>query len=263
MRTYFIHFLESAYLRQREANPRFSKHAFARKLGLDPALLIALLAGRRKPTVKMAQKILSRMKLENPFQEEALILSVVAEKFSPSEGLPQRTEKDGEYPSSWLDHAVQVLLKPSPHRNSKAEVAANLGVSQRQLAPVLARMERQGFLKQERHTVVLLDGGSYFYKGEGNKDLDKLQMEYIMKSIQAYDKNAEGPLKIMGTTFTCNPEKLTEGVKLIREFVWKLGAFLEDPNSKYVYRLNTQLFPLTQLSAEESALLLRKQKKQI
>lgn len=246
MKSYFIRFLQAELDLIREKNPRFSQRAFARKLNLDPSLLLALLAGRRVPTVKIAKKIVARLKIENPFLEEALLLSVVDPKYGAYESVafPKLVEA-GEDPCSWMDHAVLALVKAPPAKNSKSEIAKLLGVSTQELAPVLERMERQGILKQAGPCVVLLEEDSLRYKGVGNAALDKMQTEYIAKAAEVYQKDPTGRLQILGSTIACNEDRLNEAAKMTRAFVMKLVKFLEDKDSNVVYRINTQLFPVS------------------
>ena len=67
-----------------------------------------------------------------------------------------------------------------------------------------------------------------------------------MKAIDSLEKDPIDVRDMSGITMAISTRKLPEARKLIMDFRRKLCAFLEDGHKDAVYRLNVQLFPLSQ-----------------
>lgn len=81
-----------------------------------------------------------------------------------------------------------------------------------------------------------------------NAALRETLRQCILKALESLEKHSVTKRDMSGITMAVSVERLPEARRMIQEFRRNLSTFLEDGPKDSVYRLNVQLFPLTEES---------------
>lgn len=237
-------------LRQRQTrNPNFSLRAFARWLQLSPAHLSQVMSGKRPVTLRMAEKIVSRLGL-SPVERLHFLKSTLPGWVEDDAHLP--TGPDRVLPedrfrliADWYHFAILSLCKLPGAQSDPRWIARRLGISQSQASEATARLERMGLLQLKPNFKQI--GDPLRVTSEvPSEAIRKFHKQTLALATEKIDTVEAGRRDLNAITMSINASKLPLARKLIDECLSKVSAVLETGTATDVYTLSMQLFPLTQ-----------------
>jgi DNA-binding MarR family transcriptional regulator len=241
-----IDHLQKTYAERCRRNPQYSLRAFAKSLDIDSSTLSALIRRKRPLTAKTAQRLIGNLGITDPSHAQSLLLGVLGEKDEQAPEYQQLEIETAEVISSWEHFAIRSLLQLDGYRPNTKQIARRLNIPHGIALEALNRMARLGLVVQQGE--IWLDTGKNLATPGSipNLALRGALRQYIVKAIDSLEKDPVDVRDMSGTTMAISAKKLPEARKLIQDFRRRLCAFLEDGHKDAVYRLNVQLFPLSQ-----------------
>lgn len=241
-----IEHLQKTYAERCRRNPQYSLRAFAKSLDIDSSTLSALIRRKRPLTAKTAQRLISAMGITDPAQSQTLLLGVLGQNEESAPEYQQLELEAAEVISSWEHFAIRSLLQLDAYRPNTKQIARRLNLPHGIALEALNRMARLGLVVQQGD--VWLDTGKNLTTPTNapNPVLRGALRQCMVKAIDSLEKDPIDTRDMSGITMAISAKKMPEARKLIQDFRRRLCAFLEDGNKDAVYRLNVQLFPLSQ-----------------
>jgi DNA-binding MarR family transcriptional regulator len=241
-----IEHLQRTYADRCRRNPQYSLRAFAKSLDIDSSTLSALLRRKRPLTAKTAQRLIGSLGITDPSHSQALLLGVLGQSDDSAPVYQQLDLEAAEVISSWEHFAIRSLLQLDSYRPNTSQIARRLNIPHGIALEALNRMARLGLVVQQGE--IWLDTGKNLATPSNvpNLALRGALRQCIVKAIDSLEKDPIDVRDMSGITMAISTRKIPEARKLIMDFRRRLCAFLEDGHKDAVYRLNVQLFPLSQ-----------------
>lgn len=241
-----IEHLQRTYAERCRRNPQYSLRAFAKSLEIDSSTLSALIRRKRPLTGKTAKRLIASIGISDPSHAQALLLGALGETEDGAPVYQQLDMQAAEVISSWEHFAIRSLLQLDGYRPGTKQIARRLNIPHGVALEALTRMEKLG--------LVVADGDAWRDTGKNlatpsnipSPALREALRQCMVKAIDSLEKDPLDVRDMSGMTMAINSKKLAEARKLIMDFRRKLCAFLEEGQKDAVYRLNIQLFPLSQ-----------------
>lgn len=252
-----VEVIRSTWINQQIRNPSFSLRAFARRLGVAPAELSMIFNGKRRLTYRMATKLLSRIALE-PEQARRLL-----------EALPKKLRRNGQTREAelnsrpvlnyiqlstdefrviadWYYLAILSLSETEGFVSDPIWIARRLGVRVDQIRTALEALLRLGLLTA--------DGGQLRTTGKKftttndvvDVSLRKNHVQGLELATQALHTVPVELREFGASIIAADPDLLPEAKSRLRELRREISRLLEGGRKKQVYRLQVQLFPVSQ-----------------
>ncbi len=247
--------LRERWSERRLKNPAFSLRAFAKLLKVQPSALSEVLNGRRQITPRMATLVADRLCLDpqehTQFVELARSQKTRAVKpATPRQSLKSRMSLDvDEYRlvSDWHHFAILSLAETEGFDSSIDAIAQRLGLTKREVEAALGRLERLEMISLAKDGRWMLTGRSFSSPDEVRESALRgahaQNLELAKSSLEQHDIHERD---FGAMTMAIDPEMLPEAKRRIRAFRRELCELLESGRKKRVYKLCTQLFPLSQ-----------------
>ena len=242
-----IDHLQKTFAERCRRNPQYSLRAFARALEIDSSTLSALLRRKRPLTAKQARKLIESLDIQDPALAQTLLLGAIGAPDSQS--TPEYNElalEAAEVISSWEHYAILFLIEIDGFRATNHNIARKLNLPLGVVIECLTRCEKLGLARQEGNVWKLITKNIAFTTNVPNQALKEVHKQYMQMAIDSLDKVSRENRDVSGITMAICSQKLPEASRMIQEFRRNLSAFLESGPKDSVYRLNVQLFPLTQ-----------------
>ncbi|WP_374079569.1 TIGR02147 family protein [Bdellovibrio bacteriovorus] len=228
-------------------NSSYSLRAFSRSLGMDSSTVSAILKGKRPLTIKTAQKIVEGLNITNPVEAQALIMSTFAKE--ESETVPNYSElamESAEAISSWQHFAILALLEIKDFKGQERAISERLNIPFGIVSECLNRLEKLGLI-EKRDQIWQLTGKNMATPSQvPSAALRKGHRQFIEKALQSLEADPVDVRDISGITMAISKARLTEAKVMIQDFRRRLSTYMEEGKRDAVYRLNIQLFPLSQ-----------------
>lgn len=250
----------------RSRNPAYSLRAFSRRIGLSPTSTSLILNGKRQVSRKLAEKLCHKLMLD-PHQRSNLLKSFglqtvdAADADDSEHGAapnPLQLEADQfRLISDWYYYGILSLIKTRGFKSDPAWISRRLGISLKETADALERLERLGILVQGK-------GGKLTRKVPRYRTSDDvIDLSVRQSSFQGLElakrSLEQDPVEARDfthLTMAIYPDKLPQAKTLIRRFQDQLEELLENGKPGLepaeVYRFSTQLIPLSRSAAKES-----------
>lgn len=230
-------------------NPAYSLRAFSRSLGMDSSSVSAIMNGKRPLTIKSARKIMTGLDIVNPVQAQALISETFADKKDQdATNYKNLTLETSETIAFWQHYAIMALMQLKDFKATERNMALRLNIPIGIVWECLDRLEKLDLIRRESKGWELTGKNVSTPSDISSGVLREGHRQYIDKALQSLESDPVETRDISGMTMAISKGRLKEAKKLIQDFRRKLCVFLEDGNLDSVYRLNIQLFPLTQES---------------
>ncbi len=240
--------LADEFERRRGKNRYYSMRAFARDVGVSPALLSLIFRGRRMPSLPTAEKIFERIKL--PQSQRGYYLSLLSQQLKQNDShslVEPREVMDSttfEMIGTWIHFAVLSLANVEGCRNDPSWIANRLGISVEQATTAMEEL-----LSLDKIEIV---GDSFSAKGAnvdtGTHSTSVKQRQLMRDFLNMATNSLErDPLiERCFRTLTCalGPERLEPARQLIEEFLDRFETKLCHQKGKRVYTLGVYLFPV-------------------
>lgn len=233
--------IQRKFLEVQSRSSGFSQRAMAKRLGLSSGALSEILQGKRKISAKLAQKLAQQLQL-SPTERKAA-------------GLPSVTEKKIDFQlssdtfqliSDWWHFAILNLIPTKGFRSDPSWIAGRLGLPKSRIEEALLRLERLDLVRRDKKGK-LSRTHAQLTTADNIRDLaiqraHRKDLELIEQSLN----QVPVPLRDMtSVTFPVSPAKLERLKQIIRQFQDDFLTEAESSPGTEVYRLATQLFPLT------------------
>lgn len=221
-------------------NSSYSLRAFAKKLGVSPALVSQVLTGKRPISAKFASIIVDRLNIDPQSQHD---LSVKQSVKSPWVEL---SIDQFRLIAEWQHFAILSLAETNGFRSDAKWVARRLGISPVLAATSIECLIRMGLMRRSKSGKLSVTGAQY-HSSDGvpnvaarralNEDLD-----FAKKSL---DEDSLDRRDFTSITLAIDPAKMPRAKKLIREFRECFMKEIDSGKRSEVYKLCVQFFPLT------------------
>jgi len=242
-----VEHLQKIFAERSRKNPKYSLRAFANSLELDSSTLSAILRGKRPLTSKMAMKLIDRLDIEDPLQMQLLLMGTIGGKEAAQK--IEYSELDmasAEVMGSWEHFAILSVLELSKVKADTKSIAQRLNIPMGVAMEALYRMEKLGILEKTGTQWKLTGKNMATPSNIPNAKIREAHRQHIHRALESLEKDSVQTRDITGITMAINSKKMIEAKALIKDFSRRLSAFLETGNKDSVYRLNVQLFPLSQ-----------------
>lgn len=244
----FRQWLQSELTERCRRNPSYSLRSFALLLDIEPSSLSKILAGKRKPTVKLITKICERLS----------VAPSLVDKFTKAAGrkgsVIPATDQDYQliaedtfaYISNWYYAAILELTYTDELNEDPRFISRALGITVSEAKIAIERLIRLGLLSKEnsrlRKTNAFITNFAPGFTSSANKEF---QRQIIQKALEAIDLVESSEKDITSMTMAIDVDKLPEARKVIAKFRRDMCSFLEDGEQTRVYNLGIQLYPVS------------------
>jgi uncharacterized protein (TIGR02147 family) len=252
--------LHQKYGELKSRNPGFSRRAFSKRLGLSPGAISELFNGQRKASLKLAERIASRLALDP--QERAELFSSFKAKGESTSQNPSDTI-DPQYLQlsadqfhiigDWYHFAILTLMRVKNFKSDINWIAERLGLSKSTVQLAMDRLKRVELVKEDnKHHWTRSKTRFRTTDDVANISVRKAHAQYIDKAREALDTVPVNRRDYTSLMMSVNPEQLPLAKEKIRKFQDELSAELEKHPGSEVYQLCIQLFPLTNQTGDKN-----------
>jgi transcriptional regulator with XRE-family HTH domain len=231
----------------------YSIRRFAKKLGIASPVLTQVLNGKRKVTYKFAKKILPSLQLENDALTEILI-GLERKPKSPRTGRTLRRFSNHQHVlsaaefsviSDWWCFGILSLMETEDFRSEMKWIAERLQLTTSAVKKSLVHLEALGLVERV--------SGEWKPTGKAlTTTHDLVDLSIRKHHHQGLDlardalNSAPVPLRDFNSfTIGFDPARVDEAKEAIDQFMKSFAAEFDVPPRREVYRIQTQLFPLT------------------
>jgi len=246
------HWLAAELGERKSKNSRYSLRTFSSKVGIPPGRLSELVAGKRRMTIRQAEKIADRLNYSPSIKKQ--LLSVVKAQAgvrkSASTGAGQVSYEAisadiFQVIADWQHIAILSLLDTKDAKSDVRWIAGRLGISKPLVEGSIERLLRVGLLKIEDGLLTKTEKDL-----ETSQDVvsPALRISHRQSLQQASDALDAIPVELRDITsisMAIDPSKIPHAKKLIKNFRRRLCQLLESGNQTEVFNLNIQLVPVT------------------
>lgn len=238
----------------RAKNPAYSLRAYAKKLGMDSGSLSAVLRGRRRLSHQKMHALLDRLGI-GPM-ERAKILAEL-DGLTPASGTsdtPDLHLDEDRYQmiSDWAHAAVLSLINTVDFQDDPHWIAGRLGIPPKRAAEVVERLIRLGILQRTRRK--LLPSLSRVMTSDGVPSSALRRAHHLNLDLagRALDEVPVALRDFFSLTIAVEPARLSELKADVRKFFREMNEKYDSLKGREVYRVCSQVFPLTKLNGGEA-----------
>lgn len=242
----FVDLLQEEFARRIERNPSYSLRAFAKFLGVHHFTLSRTLKERRPLTLKMIQKLGSKLKMDpETIQNFATQSRERRRKLPHFEALELSKY---QVIHDWYHYAIFELVTLRGFQPTPEWIAERLNISQSVAESAIGRLFRVGLLTQAKN-------GKWV---QSSANITTMQNDFTTQALRARQKQIlelgiraidEIPyeMRIQGSiTIAMSSKRLPEVRKRVQQFRKQLCAILQkDKERDAVYELVTSFYPMT------------------
>ncbi|MFL5815909.1 MAG: TIGR02147 family protein [Bdellovibrionia bacterium] len=242
----FVDLLEDEFARRSKRNPSYSLRAFAKSLGVHHYTLSRILKERRPLTLKMIQKLVSKLKMEPETVQQFLTQSRERKRklphFEPLELDKYQVIHD------WYHTAIFELVTVKGFQPTPEWISERLNISQPIAASAIDRLFRVGLLTQDKNGKWIQTSANITTTQNDftTQALRARQKQVLELGIRAVDEISY-EMRVQGaTTIAMNSKRLPEVRKRVHQFRKQLCSILQkDKERDVVYELVTSFYPMT------------------
>ena len=243
--------LRTRFAEAQRVNPGYSLRAYAKKLGVHPGALTYIINGKRNVSRKLAERIAARLPLDPQGRAELLALFPERRRknASPANLAPRYLELSAaqfRMMSEWEHLAVLSLSRCEDFAGDEASIARRLGISEARTRAVVERLLGLGLLAREENGKLARTAQPI----RTSDDVAELSVrqhhdENLSLAKESLHRDPVARRDFTSITLAIDPAKLSVAKERIRQFTDELSDLLESGHRTEVFRLSTQLFPLT------------------
>jgi uncharacterized protein (TIGR02147 family) len=246
----FQKMLLTKYEELRSKNSKFSRRAFARKLGISSGAISEIVNGQRKISLKLAGRISARLGLDP--QERSEVLSIFKSDSDSAVALRQKkaylqlSADQFRLIADWYHFGILTLMRTQSFKSDRKWIASRLGLPQSGVDKAIDRMKRLGLVSEDRRGWLSRSKEQYRTSDDiANASIRSAHKQYLDKAKESLDRDAVIERDFSSTMITMNLDKLDRAKEVIRKFQDELTTELEAEPGSEVYQLCVQLFPLS------------------
>lgn len=236
--------------KRRERNQQYSLRAFAKGLDISPTQLSQIFSGKRKLSVKMANKIADKLPL-SPIEKEDFL-----ETLNPNQQTLNSQEvknderlllKEDEFRliCDWEHFAILSLSELKENSFDSRWIARRLGIKINRAAEARDRLLRMGLIERKGYGLIQIAPPIITTNDILSHSIQKSHQGHLELASERLKEVEIDKREYTSVTLATNPQKICQAKTIIRNFKRKLTRFLEDSEKSEVYTLSIQLFPNT------------------
>jgi uncharacterized protein (TIGR02147 family) len=228
-------------------NPAYSLRAFSRSLGMDSSTVSAIMNGKRPLTIKSAKKIVSGLEILNPVEAQNLIAdTLVHEKDPVLTGYEQFSLEAAEAISFWQHFAILAVLEMKDFKATDRQISERLNIPLGIVWECLDRLSKLNLIVKNEKGWKLTGKNMATPSDIPSAILREGHRQTIIKALDSLENDPVEVRDMSGITMSISKDRLPQAKKMIQTFRRKLSTYMEEGSRDAVYRLNIQLFPLSQ-----------------
>jgi uncharacterized protein (TIGR02147 family) len=253
--TLLLKLLTEEFGNKKLKNSSYSLRSYANYLGISHASLSQMMSGKRPLTNKSIHKFVDRLML-TPEQLKKIELTtnglsqLVDYKIPKQNFLSQETYM---LAAEWHYYAILSLAETDDFEGTKEWISKRLGISKKKTSESLELLIKYGYLKKDKSGEVSLQSSNLRTTHDTPNVAIKKRHHDNLSDAQVALQTIDVELREFScTTMAIDVDKLPEAKKMLREFMRKFCAYLEQDKKTEVYELAIQLFPRTKLKETEN-----------
>lgn len=237
---------------RKQKNSAYSLRAFARDLGIGSTSLSDCLSQKRKLSKTNLRRIAEILRM-SPLQMDKLMgesKSSISETTDRDQEIQrlQLAEDSFRLIAEWHYLAILNLAKIRNNQGSSDWVAQRLGIAHEQAATAIARLQRLGYLDIKRGKLVRTSLPISTTRDIPSNAIKQHHNDNLKLAETALWSNEVADREFSSVTMAVDPKKLPEVKELLMKAKRKAASILSRGDTKEVYTLSFQLFPLTKVS---------------
>lgn len=236
------------YQIRQKTNPRFSKRAFAKLLNIPSGRLSEYLEGRRRITLKTAEKIVASLKL-SPDESKKFKESILAQKKKEKKQLIPIEHY--EFLSDPLVYAVLTAFELQPEGMSKAQVVKILKKNPQQVSSIVDKLFQMNYLAKSEGEKLKRSSQPLATQPIPNQLIRNGHKKRLQDVIERIDEVSSDIRFVTSITIPFNTKKYKKIIELIEKFKDQVDKVATSGSRNHVYNLNIQLFPMSDVSPED------------
>jgi uncharacterized protein (TIGR02147 family) len=148
--------------------------------------------------------------------------------------------------ASWEHFAILAILELNDPKTTVRSISERLNISIGVAIDVLERLQKLGLVAAHGKTWALTGKNMATPSQIPSGALRKGLRQNIERALESLEQDPIDVRDMSGITMAISRSRLPEAKKLIQNFRRQLSSYLEGGRRDSVYRLNIQLFPLSQ-----------------
>ncbi len=233
--------------RLKESNPKYSLRAFAKKLGISPALLSQLINGNRFLTYPIALKIFNVLSLDKEV-EDAVLKEINRPKQKSQNSKNKRTEISEEQLDvigTWEYFATLSLADIKHNSCDPRWLSERLNISVEKATLILSKLLDTELIVIENGSFTLNKGHIETTDGISSKAIRQYHKSAISKAFSTIDEIPPDERLLSALTIPVNTEDIQKVYTAANTFKNKVSK-ITGANSDFdrVYQLSVQFIPL-------------------
>jgi uncharacterized protein (TIGR02147 family) len=238
--------LSDELAKRSKKNPSYSIRSFAQFLEIESSSLAQILAGKRKLTDKMCQRLGARLGF-GPIKMRTLTRSFSAQK-NTFEQFAKLEEDAFLIISDWHYYAILELTYCDDFKSTPRWISKVLDLPFAKTLDAIERLKRLNYLEITPEGKWIDRLGDMNNLGNAFKApaFTEHQRQVLTKAIEALDKTSYDERVQSSMTVAVSKEKVSEAKQMILNFIEELNDFLRSgPTKDEVYNISVSLYPLT------------------
>lgn len=223
-----------------DKNPRYSLRAYSKKIGVGFGSLSDLLNKKRSPSIKLAKKILEKVKLEKNIHNK--ITSMIESEINKTVTLlPAEAKKVIE---NWHYFAVLNLLELDFSPKNSEAISLRLNLPQGQVERCINELIKWGFVKKINNSFAVNTNSWVTTDDIPSQSIRKAHSQGLGLAQRALKQLPIELRDITSLVFPGNSKQMNKAKIEIRKSLQRVHKIMTFGELDTVYKLNSQLFPL-------------------
>ena len=241
--------LENLLAEKIKTNPQFSLRAFARLVGVSPAVLSRILSGKRNLTFNLAVRIADGLVL-GPIDRNQLY-SLFTHTKSNENIKEDSHEKELSIDcfnamKDWYHYGITQLLYMESFNEDPKWIAKMLSITELEAKLAIDRLIRLEMIDRDENGKIYRTNFHLAASTDvASAGIRHFQKQILEKSIKSLEEDDISVRDITSITIAINEDRLQEAKKEIKNFRKKMSEFLTEGEKTRVYNLGVHLIPLS------------------
>lgn len=250
-----VDFIEHEFKKRKSNNPSYSLRAYAKNLGISPAILSQILNGKKELTPKVLSTIAPKLNLDNDIYSSFLDKQVKVKKERNIKSVDKNEMRKLDMEtfnviSDWYHYAILELFYLDDFESDINWIAKKLKLSVIEVEKAIENLKSVRLINEEDGQLVPTDDytviDEYHFTSMAMRERQKQVLKLSAKKIEELNTNYRDHSSI---TITIDPALIPEIKDKIKVFRRSLGNFIakNSKNNKAVYEIQISFFPITEI----------------
>lgn len=236
--------IKREFVRAKAKNSSFSQRGLAKRLGLSSGALTDLLKGKRRVSLKLAERILLGLNV-NPKEQKEIIESISTKKPKPIKAFQTINLDQFEIVAEIEHFAILSLMNTSNFNSSPDWIAKRLNISTQKVNQAIDRLERVGLITRKGNELIRNSPATQTPDNIASNAIKHANRQGLHRAEQAIDLLTPDDRDITTFITVGSAADLIKVRAKIREMQNEISHLLDNGDRTDVYQLSIQFFPLT------------------